>query len=53
MLVPEIIGPLSDASQALLWYIEYLSIHNNSKNDGDFTEFDSSIDNKLPHQKSE
>ena len=40
MLVPEINGPIG-----------YHSIHNNSKNDTDFTEFDSSIDNKLPHQK--
>ena len=36
MLVPEINGPLSDALQAQFWWIEYLSIHNNSKNDSDF-----------------
>ena len=39
MLVPEINGPLSDALQALLWLIEYLSIHNNSKNNTDFIIF--------------
>ena len=31
--------------------IEYLSIHNNSKNDTDFIIFYSTIDNKLLHRK--
>ena len=51
MLVPEINGPLSDALQALLWLIEYLSIHNNSKNDTDFIIFYPSIGDKLFHGK--
>ena len=51
MLFPEINGPLSVALQALLWYIEYLSIHNNSKNDTDFIIFYPTIDNKLLHRK--
>ena len=39
MLIPEINGPLSDALQAQSWQIEYLSIHNISKNDTNFTLF--------------
>ena len=53
MLVPEINGPLSDALQAYSWWIEYLSIHNISKNDIDFNISYLRIDNKLLHGKME